>query len=39
MGKFVNPRWLTILAWAVTVVIVVLNGYLLFQTGAQWLAA
>jgi manganese transport protein len=38
MGKFVNPRWLTILAWGVTAVIVVLNGYLLFQTATDWLA-
>jgi len=39
MGRFVNPRWLTILAWTVAAVIAVLNGYLLFQTGQAWLAA
>jgi manganese transport protein len=39
MGKFVNPRWLTMLAWAVTGVIVVLNGYLLLQTGLGWFAS
>ena len=38
MGKFVNPRWLTILAWAVTGVIVLLNGYLLLQTASGWFA-
>jgi manganese transport protein len=32
MGEFKNPLWLTILAWIVTVVIVLLNAYLLFQT-------
>jgi manganese transport protein len=36
MGRFVNPRWMTILAWAVAAVIAVLNGYLLFQTGQAW---
>jgi len=38
MGRFVNPAWLKILAWSVTAVIVALNGYLLFQTVAGWLA-
>ena len=38
MGRFVNQPWLVILAWAVTAIIVVLNGYLLFQTFAGWLA-
>jgi manganese transport protein len=32
MGEFKNPLWLTIMAWIVTVVIVLLNAYLLFQT-------
>lgn len=32
MGPFVNPRWMTITAWAVAVIIISLNGYLLFQT-------
>lgn len=36
MGRFVNPRWLSWLAWGVTAVIVVLNGYLLLQTAAAW---
>src|SRR5512134_578116 len=31
MGRFANPGWLKVLAWAVTAVIVALNGYLLFQ--------
>ena len=39
MGRFVNPRWMTILAWAVAAVIAVLNGYLLFQTGQTWFAS
>ena len=34
MGKFVNARWLTILAWSVAVIIAVLNVYLLVQTFA-----
>jgi manganese transport protein len=38
MGRFVNPRWLTALAWSITAVIVSLNGYLLFQTALEWLA-
>jgi manganese transport protein len=37
MGQFVNPRWLTWLAWLVTLAIVVLNSYLLVQTVASWL--
>jgi manganese transport protein len=32
MGVFVNPTWLKILAWAVTVIIILLNVYLLIQT-------
>src|SRR6478672_10591741 len=36
MGRFVNPRWMTILAWVVAAAIAVLNGYLLFQTGQAW---
>jgi manganese transport protein len=32
MGTFVNALWLKILAWAVTLIIIVLNLYLLFQT-------
>jgi manganese transport protein len=38
MGRFANPSWLKTLAWAVTAVIVCLNGYLLVQTVAEWLA-
>jgi manganese transport protein len=38
MGRFVNPAWLKILAWAVTAVIAALNIYLLFQTVVEWLA-
>ncbi len=34
MGVFVNPPWLTALAWLVTIVIVVLNVYLLYRTFA-----
>jgi manganese transport protein len=38
MGEFVNPRWLTALAWTVAVVIATLNAWLLFQTFAEWFA-
>jgi manganese transport protein len=38
MGRFVNSGWLKALAWAVTAVIVALNGYLLFQTAIEWLS-
>lgn len=32
MGEFVNPRWLTVLAYTAAFVIAALNGWLLFQT-------
>lgn len=32
MGEFVNKPWLTILAWVISGIIIVLNGYLLYQT-------
>jgi manganese transport protein len=32
MGEFVNPRWVTVLAWTVALVIAALNIYLLWQT-------
>lgn len=38
MGEFVNPTWLKVLAWAVTMTIVILNGYLLFETVKEWLS-
>jgi manganese transport protein len=31
MGKFVNPPWLTVLAWGITAVIISLNVYLVLQ--------
>ncbi|MCX6014781.1 MAG: Nramp family divalent metal transporter [Chloroflexales bacterium] len=31
MGKFVNPLWLTVLAWGITAVIISLNAYLVLQ--------
>ena len=31
MGRFVNAPWLAALAWTVTVVIAVLNAYLLYR--------
>lgn len=37
MGRFVNRRWLMLLASGVTVVIVGLNVFLLLQTVSQWL--
>ena len=32
MGPFVNPKWLSALAWMVAVIIAVLNIWLLYQT-------
>jgi manganese transport protein len=32
MGQFVNPAWLKIAAWGITIIIVVLNGKLLADT-------
>src|ERR1700674_4750646 len=32
MGAFVNPRWLSALAWMVAVIIALLNVWLLYQT-------
>ncbi|WP_461127857.1 Nramp family divalent metal transporter [Spirosoma aerophilum] len=32
MGKFVNPVWMKIISWAVAVLIIGLNGYLLWDT-------
>jgi len=37
MGRFVNKPWLIVVASVVTAVIVVLNGYLLWETAAEWL--
>jgi manganese transport protein len=39
MGRFVNPLWIAILAWVVSVVIISLNVYLLGQTVSGWLGA
>ena len=39
MGRFANPRWLAAMAWLVTVVIVVLNVYLLVQTVGAWVGS
>jgi manganese transport protein len=36
MGQFANARWLVVLAWVVTGVIVALNFYLLAQTVIGW---
>jgi manganese transport protein len=38
MGQFVNARWLKLLSWVVTIIIVSLNVYLLIQTALEWLA-
>lgn len=32
MGRFVNPRWLKLVTWGVTLLIIGLNSYLLVQT-------
>jgi manganese transport protein len=37
MGEYVNPPWLLITAWGVTIIIVVLNIYLLGQTVIGWI--
>ena len=39
MGRFVNPRWLSGLAWLVAAAIGGLNAYLLTQTVAGWLSS
>ena len=38
MGQFANKPWLVTLAWIVTLLIVILNAYLLIQTFAGWFA-
>jgi manganese transport protein len=38
MGEFVNPRWLTVLAYVVAVVIASLNAWLLIQVLREALA-
>lgn len=37
MGRFVNPLWLQLTVGLITVIIVVLNSYLLFQTVFSWM--
>jgi manganese transport protein len=37
MGEFVNPLWLKVTAWVITVVIVALNVKLLFGQVSDWL--
>lgn len=36
MGPFASPTWIRILAWSITVIIVVLNGLLVWQQASQW---
>jgi len=38
MGEFVNPWWIKLLGWTVTLVIIGLNLKLLFDFGSEWLA-
>jgi len=38
MGALVNPRWLTVLAYSVAMVIGSLNAWLLFQTVREWMS-
>lgn len=38
MGVFTNRLWLSVVSWFVTVVIILLNGYLLVQTFQEWSA-
>ncbi|WP_373533893.1 Nramp family divalent metal transporter [Microcoleus sp.] len=37
MGEFVNPRWLKVLAYTVSTIIVGLNAWLLWETFLGWL--
>jgi manganese transport protein len=37
MGRFVNPRWLQVVAWTTAVVIAALNAWLLIRTFQGWL--
>ena len=37
MGEFVNPKWLTAIAWVVGMVIAALNAWLLVQTIGGWI--
>jgi len=39
MGEFVNPRWLSVLAWVTALLILGLNGKLVADTVAGWSAA
>jgi manganese transport protein len=39
MGPFVSRGWAQILAWAATVIIIILNATLVFQEFADWIAA
>ena len=38
MGAFVNPRWVSVTAWTVGIVIAALNAWLLIQTIGGWLS-
>ena len=38
MGAFVNPRWLSLTAWTVGIIIAALNGWLLIQTVGAWMS-
>ncbi len=39
MGEFANKPWVSILAWIVAAIVVVLNAWLIWQSVAAWLAA
>jgi manganese transport protein len=38
MGRFVNPRWLQVIAWMTAIVIAALNAWLLVRTFQGWLS-
>jgi len=38
MGRFVNPRWLQVIAWTTAIVIAALNAWLLVRTFQGWLS-
>lgn len=39
MGEFATPLWAQVLAWIVAVIIVALNGYLVYEEAGGWITA
>jgi len=38
MGEFVSPLWMKVSAWFITLIIIFLNAYLLWQTFLEWVS-